>query len=196
MHWYADNRSLRSRQILGDALLAVWVLMWLRIGSAVHTAVTRLATPGRELEEAGDGLADGLSRAAERAAGVPLLGDGLRSPLDAAAAAGEALARAGTVQQDAVGTVALLLSVLLAGLPIAWAVQRWVPARLDHAREHSAAELLRDDVELWALRAALHRPLRELAGLGPDPVGRWQRGEPGAAEALAALERRAHGLRD
>ena len=26
------------------------------------------------------------------------------------------------------------------------------------------------------------------------PVGRWRRGEPGAAEALAALERRARGL--
>lgn len=90
--------------------------------------------------------------------------------------------------------LALGLAVPLAGLSIVWALQRWLPRRLAFAQEHRAAVQLRDDVELYALRAALHRPLRELATLGADPVGRWRRGEPGAAEALAALKR-AHGLR-
>ena len=113
----------------------------------------------------------------------------------AASGIGEAVARAGVAQQDAVGTLALVLALVLAGLPIAWGVQRWLPVRLAWARTAAAAAVLRDDVELFALRAAVHRPLAELAALGPDPVGRWRRGEPGAAEALAALERRAAGLR-
>ena len=195
MSWYAETPALRARQLLIDLLVAVWVIVWVRLGQAVHEAVGQLAAPGRELQEAGNGLSDGLSAAARRADDVPRVGDELSAPLEAAAGAGEALARAGVAQQDAVQVLALVLALLLAGVPIAWALQRWLPRRVAFARSHRAAVELRDDVELWALRAALHRPLRELARLGPDPVGRWRRGEPGAAEALARLERRAHGLR-
>jgi hypothetical protein len=88
-----------------------------------------------------------------------------------------------------------VLALVVAGCPVLLVLLRWLPARLAFAREHRAAVALRADVELWALRAALHRPLTELAGLGPDAVGRWRRGEPGAADALAALERRSVGLR-
>jgi hypothetical protein len=195
MKWYAETGPLRTRQLLTDAAVGVWVLLWIAIGSALHGAVRGLAAPGRELEEAGDGLAGGLGRAAERTDDLPVVGGGLSAPLDVAAGAGEALARAGSAQQDAVGTLALVLALLLAGIPIAWALQRWLPARAGWARQATAAVRLRDDVELFALRAAAHRPLHELARLGPDPVGRWRRGEPGAAEALAALELRAQGLR-
>jgi len=195
MKWYAETGPLRTRQLLADVLVSLWVLLWLRIGLTVDDAVRRLGAPGRELEEAGNGLSGGLNGAADRADDVPLLGGGLSAPLEAAAGAGDALARAGAAQQDAVGTLALVLALLLAGIPIAWAVQRWLPSRLRWARQATAAAGLRADVELFALRAATHRPLHELARLGADPVGRWRRGEPGAAEALAALELRAHGLR-
>jgi hypothetical protein len=194
MKWYAETGRLRTRQLLLDALVLLWVLLWLRLGFAVDDAVRELAAPGRELEQAGDGLSGGLGRAADRADDVPVVGGGLSAPLDVAAGAGEALARAGAAQQEAVGTLAVVLAVLLAGIPIAWAVQRWLPGRLRWARQAGAAGRLRGDVELFALRAAVERPLHELARLGPDPVGRWRRGEPGAAEALAALELRAYGL--
>ena len=193
--WYAETPALRSRQLLRDGLVLLWVLVWLRLGAAVHDAVQRLAAPGRSLERAGRELSDGLSGAADRADDVPLLGDDLSSPLDAASGAGESLARAGEASQDAVGLLALVLALVVAGLPVLVVLLWWLPPRLAFAREHRAARALRDDVELWALRAALHRPLPELARLGPDPVSRWRRGEPGAAEALAALEQRAAGLR-
>jgi hypothetical protein len=195
MSWYAETPALRSRQLLLDGAVAVWVLVWLRVGVAVHDAVTRLAAPGRALERAGRDLADGLGGAADSAGDVPLVGDDLSGPLDAASGAGESLARAGEVQQDAVGLLGLVLALVVAGLPVLLVLLWWLPSRLAFARSHAAARVLRADDELWALRAALHRPLPELAQLGPDAVGRWRRGEPGAAEALAALERRAVGLR-
>lgn len=195
MTWYAETRPLRTRQIAVDVAVAAWTLLWWRIGLVVHSTVSRLATPGQELEDAGGGLTRGLNDAADRAEDVPLVGEGLRAPLDLAAGAGEAVARAGVAQQDAVGTLALLLALLLAGLPVLWALQRWLPGRLGWARDARAARALHDDVELWALRAALSQPLPALARLGPDPVGAWRRGEPGAAQALADLERRAYGLR-
>ena len=195
MSWYAETPALRSRQLLLDGAVAVWVLVWLRVGVAVHDAVDHLAAPGRALERAGRELSDGLGGAADRAGDVPLLGDELSDPLSSASGAGDALARAGGLQQDAVGLLAVVLALVVTGLPVLVVLLRWLPARLAFAREHRAAVALRADVELWALRAALHRPLTELAGLGPDAVGHWRRGEPGAADALAALERRSVGLR-
>lgn len=195
MSWYAETPALRSRQLLRDAAVALWVLLWVRVGAAVHDAVQGLAAPGRSLARAGRDLTDGLSGAADRAGDVPRVGDELSAPLDAASAAGESLARAGEAQQEAVGLLALVLALVVAGLPVLVVLLWWLPSRLAFARGHRAARALRGDDELWALRAALHRPLPELAQLGPDAVGRWRRGEPGAAEALAALERRAVGLR-
>ena len=195
MLWYAETPALRARQLVRDVLVLVWVLVWVWVGVAVADAVGALAAPGRELERAGNGLTDGLSGAAERADDLPLVGGGLSGPLDSAAGAGRALADAGVAQQDAVGVLATLLALVVAGVPIAAVLLLWLPGRVAFVRQHGAARRLRGDVELWALRAALHRPLHELAALGPDPVGRWRRGEPGAAEALARLEQRALGLR-
>lgn len=195
MTWYAETSAKRTVQQVADGLLALWVLLWIWIGDAVHDAVQLLAAPGRELEEAGNGLAGGLTGAAERAADLPVVGGALRSPLDAAADAGEAVARAGVAQQDAVGTLALVLALVIAGLPILLALLLWLPSRLRWSRNAAAAARLRDDVDLLALRAAAGQPLRVLATLGPEPVGRWRRGEPGAAEQLAALELSQLGLR-
>lgn len=194
MTWYAETPALRTRQVVGDVLLLLWCAVWVRVGVAVHRGVDRLGGPGRELQDAGGGLRDGLSDAAERAGDVPVVGGGLRSPLDAAAGAGDALVRAGEAQEQAVGQLALLLALVVVALPVLWALSRRLPARLAWARQAGAARGLLGDVELLALRAAASRPLAELATLGPEPVGRWRRGEPGAAEALAGLELAALGL--
>lgn len=195
MTWYAETPSLRRRQIAVDVVVALWVLLWLRMSSAVHDGVQRLAGPGVELEQAGTGLAGGLRGAAERAGSVPGIGGGLRTPLDAAAGAGDALASAGAAQQDAVGTLALLLALAIGGFPIAWALLRWLPGRLRWRREATAARRLRGDVDLLALRAAVSAPLPELAALGPDPVTRWRSGDDAAGRALASIELRRLGLR-
>jgi hypothetical protein len=194
MTWYAETSAVRTRQIALDAVVAVWVLLWLWVARAVHRSVERLGAPGRELQDAGDGLAGGLSGAAERAGSIPGLGGGLRAPLDAAAGAGDLLARAGAAQQDAVGTLAVVLALVVGGLPIAWAVGRWLPGRLAWRRDAAAAVGLRADVELLALRAAASAPLADLAALGPDPVTRWRGGDADAGRALAALELRRLGL--
>lgn len=195
MTWYAETDGLRRRQIIADVAVALWVLLWLRVGWAVHEGVQRLAGPGVELEQAGEGLAGGLRETAERAGSVPGIGGGLRSPLDAAAGAGDALAGAGAAQQAAVGALALLLALAIGGFPIAWALLRWLSGRLRWRREAAAAGRLRGDVDLLALRAAVSAPLPQLAALGPDPVTRWRSGDASAGRALAAIELRRLGLR-
>lgn len=195
MTWYAETPTLRRRQITVDAVVALWTLLWLRIGVGVHDAVQRLAGPGVELERAGDDLSGGLRGAAEKIGGLPRVGDGLRSPLDAAAGAGDLLADAGAAQQAAVGTLALVLGLVVAGLPVLLALALWLPGRLRWRRDAVAAGRLRDDVDLLALRAATSAPLPVLARLGPQPVTRWRAGDAEAGRALAALELERLGLR-
>lgn len=55
MTWYAETGPLRTRQLLLDLAVTLWVLLWLRLGVTVHDTVGRLAAPGRELEQAASG---------------------------------------------------------------------------------------------------------------------------------------------
>jgi hypothetical protein len=188
MKWYADQRRLRLWQQVTDATVLVLALLFLRLGQFVYDSVQSLQGPVSALRQAGGGLAGGLSDAARAAGDVPLIGDRLRDPLVAAAGAARSFAAAGAQQQQSVHRLALVLGLTIGLLPVAHLVWRWLPRRLRYAREAGAAIRLRGDRELLALRAATFTPLHLLARLGPDPVTRWRHGEPGAAEALAALE--------
>ena len=122
----------------------------------------------------------------------PFAGDALRTPFRAGGDAGRALERAGAAQQDAVGELALWLSLLVAGLPIGYVVVRWATARVRWSLRATAAARLLDtstaDVELFALRALARQPVSRLRSLGPDLAGGWRRGDPDAVRALAQLE--------
>jgi hypothetical protein len=195
MRWYADDPRHRARQLVADATVLVSILLFLRLGQIVYDSVQRLQGPVSKLEQAGGGLAGGLSDAAREAGKAPLVGDRLRGPFDAAAGAARSLASAAAGEQLAVHRLALVLGLSIGLLPIAHLIWRWLPRRIRYARETGAALWLSGDTELLALRAATFAPLHQLAQLGPDPVASWRRGDPGAAEALAELELTRLGLR-
>ena len=195
MKLYAETPFHRSRQIAVDAAVALWILVWIRIGTWIHELVGRLAGAGTSVEGAGSGISDAMESAAARLGEVPAAGDTLRAPFDAAARAGDALARAGAAQQDAVHTLALWLGVLLAVIPIGYVLLRYVPWRGRWVREASAAARLRidaEDLHLFALRAVATRPLYELQRVTPDPAAALARGD---YEPLASLELGALGLK-
>jgi hypothetical protein len=131
----------------------------------------------------------------DRIGGVPLVGDELQSPFEAAAGAGRTLERAGAAQQEVVHTLALWLGVLLAVIPIGYVLLRQVPKRVRWIREASAASRLRidaEDLHLFALRAVSTRPLYELKRACADPARALATGD---YEPLAGLELGALGLR-
>lgn len=195
MTFYAQTPLHRSRQIVGDVTLLVWCVSWILVARFVHGLVAALAGPGRSLEGAGVDLATSMQDAGEAAGRVPVAGDALQAPFDLAAGVGTSLRDAGQAQQDAVATLAFWLAVVLAAIPIAWALLRWLPARLRWMREATAARRMIDDVELFAARALARRSLRELATLGPAPATAWKAGDPTATAALARLELASLGLR-
>jgi hypothetical protein len=195
MRLYAEVPFYRARQLARDGLVALWVVLWVRVGLWVHELVARLAGPARTVERAGAGFARPLEDASARVGDVPLVGDALGAPLESAAGAGRTLARAGASQQDVIVTLALWLGVLFALVPILLVVARYLPARIRWARDAGIAARLRRDaagLELFALRALANRPLAELRRAVPDPAGAWARGDHAP---LAALELARLGLR-
>lgn len=181
MTLYAQDPVLRTRQVVTDALVAGWVLAWLLLGWFLHELLDRLDRPGALLEDAGG-----------RLAGV---GERLPGPLDAVAGGGRAVARAGAEQQDVAGSLAFWLPVLLAAVPIVWALARHLPGRLQWAREAAAARVLlagNPDGRLFALRALASARLPALLEVAPDPLAAY---ESGHVAPLAEVELRRLGLR-
>jgi hypothetical protein len=195
MKLYAEVPRHRTQQVLNDIFVALWVVVWVRVGVIVHGLVDKLAGPGRSVERAGRRVADGAASVSGDISDVPLVGDDLASAFDRLSDAGGFLRDAGQSQQDAVHALALWLGVLLALIPITLVLIVWLPPRIRWIAEASAASRIRldaEDLHLFALRAIARRTLNELRGATPDPAGAYASGN---YEPLAALELDALGLK-
>ncbi|MDQ4038897.1 MAG: hypothetical protein M3313_11260 [Actinomycetota bacterium] len=195
MRIYAQTPLFRARQLFGDLLLLGWCIAWILLAFLLHGLVSELAGPGRLLEDAGRDLTGSMNEVSEAVGEVPVAGDALQAPFDLAGGVGDQMREAGQSEQDAVARLAFWLALLIAVLPIVWAVFRWLPRRLRWIREADAARRVIDDVELFALRALTNRSLGELARLGPGPAAAWRSGDKAILLALAELELSALGLR-
>ena len=197
MKVYADGSVRRTRQMLGDVLLVLWVVLWLKLAYVVHDATLALATPGRKIEAAGGGLAVKLRDAGSAVGDVPLVGDKVRSPFDGAGKAADQIADAGASQVEAVQHLAYWLGITVGALPILLVVLVYLPLRWKFVREASAGQRFIDasaDLDLFALRAMSHQPMHRLARVSSDPVRAWRDGDADVVRALAVLELKDAGL--
>ena len=197
MKVYADGPVRRTRQMLGDVLLVLWVALWLKLAYVVHDATLALATPGRKIEAAGGGLASRLRDAGSAVGDVPFVGDKVRSPFDGAGKAADQIAAAGTAQVEAVQHLAFWLGITVGALPILLVILVYLPLRWRFVREASAGQRFIDssaDLDLFALRAMSHQPMHRLARVSPDPVRAWRDGDADVVRALAVLELKDAGL--
>jgi hypothetical protein len=198
MQPYAQHPALRARQVAADLGMLLWILTWVLVARAVHAAVLVLAEPGRAVEDLGDSVAGNMGSAADAAEDVPLVGDELSAPFDALADAGGSVTGAGQAAQDAVGTLATILAVVLVVLPVGWMLLRWLPWRLRYAREAGAARRMlagTPDLHVLAARALATAPLPRLAALPAGTGAAWQAGDQAAVRALAGVELARLGLR-
>ena len=198
MHPYAQHPAVRLRQVTADLGVLAWIVIWVLIARAVHGAVLVLAEPGRAVEDLGRSVAGNMNSAADAAERVPVVGDELAAPFGSLADASGSVSGAGQSAQDAVGTLATVLAVLLVLLPVGWLLLHWLPWRLRYAREAGAARRLlagTPDLEILAARALATAPLPRLAALPEGTGAAWHAGDPAAVRALAALELGRLGLR-
>lgn len=196
MKLYADAPTRRTRQILSDVAVVVWVLIWVELGRIVYSAVHKLGASGRELENAGNGLSHSLGDAADHTGSVPFVGSPLAAPLRSARDAAAQVAHAGAVEQTAVGRASLLLGLMIALVPIAALAVVWLPFRLRWIRTATATvQAAAADADLLAIRALTHRPLRQLQRVHPTPGAAYIAGDPVVIADLARLELSTLGLK-
>ncbi|WP_233521482.1 hypothetical protein [Streptomyces triticagri] len=190
--WYAQHPGRRTRQLVGDTSVALWVALWAALAVGAHRLVRLLARPGGGAA-AGDAR---LDRAGDSAARVPFVGDRLEDALRGVAGAGGRLAGRGD------GLLVDVAAAACAGLvfvvPTGFVLAVWLPRRLRWIRQAQAAHELaacEDGRELLALRS-LMRPLDEVARTAaalPDSTPGslaegWREGDPDTLDALAEAE--------
>lgn len=197
MNWYSSYPRQRVRQIIADAVALAVIILSIVTAASVVESIRALGSFGRDLEEAGESFAGNLGAAGEQLGGVPLVGEGIRTPLDAAAGAGDVVAQAGRDQQALVETVAVGTGWAIVLTPLALLVLLWLIPRLRFARRSGllrrmlAAGLTADTL---AARAIAQQPLRRLARVHPDPAAAWRAGDATVVRDLAALELRRAGV--
>jgi hypothetical protein len=195
---YAGTPGRLTLQLLSDIVMVCWTTVWVLIAIAVHAAVSTIAGVGRQVENGANGVGHNLDSAGKGANKVPLVGDALAKPLDAAAKAAHDIAGAGHDLNTTATWLAVVLAVAVAAPPILAYAMPWLYLRLRFfLRKWTALRLAAAPAgqQLLALRALANRPLRRLAAVHVDPVGAWRREDPVAIHGLAALELRAAGIR-
>ena len=198
MKLYADSPGRRTAQIVADLLVVAWLVLWVWVGMAVHDGTTALAGPGRQTDESASAMAGQLRDAGGRLDDAPLIGDELATPFDKAADASDGIAAAGRASVEAVEQLAVVLGLAIALIPILVILAVHLPRRWRFIREATAGARFidsADDLDLFALRALAHQPMRVLARVSDDPAGDWRRKDPDVVRRLAELELKDVGLR-
>jgi len=195
---YAATPGRALLQAASDVLMILWLVLWFLIGKAVHTAIAALAEVGRRVEGGANGIAGNLDSAGNGAGKIPLVGDTVSKPLQAAGNAARDLAGAGHGLDQRATTLSIILALAVAIPPALAIFVPWLLLRLRFARRAGAAATLARTPggdRLLALRALTNRPLAKVLTAGPDPVEAWRVGDPETIRLLAALELRAAGLK-
>ena len=198
MKMYADSPARRTRQIVADLLVVLWLVFWVWAGWSVHETTQELALPAERTQAAAAGLSSSLGETADSLGGIPLIGSSAARPLDEASAYADELAAASGRGIDAVNGLALKLGLAIALTPVLIVLFFYLPPRITFVRNATAGQQFVDsthDLDLFAIRALANQPLHLLARISPDPAGAWRARDPRVVAQLAALEMHDVGLR-
>ncbi|RFA22813.1 hypothetical protein [Subtercola boreus] len=198
MQPYSDYPLVRAWQIVADIVALAAIAAFISLGIAAGSLVASLAALGQQIQEAGTGFADTMADAARTLGDVPLIGATASSSFQSASTAGEQLAAAGQQQQDLVGNAAVIVGLVVAGLPVLLILLVWLRPRLRFARHAASVRSLSATaagLDLLALRALAGQKSAVVLAVGPDPVAGWRAGDPLVVRILADLELRSAGVR-
>jgi hypothetical protein len=198
MSIYAKRPGRMIGQLLGDGFVLLWTIGWAIVGIFVHRVIEVLATPARETARTAVRLAENFREAASEAAKVPVAGEQLRRPFDAASVTLGTLIDSANEQVASIERLALIVGWLVFLIPVTIVIAFWLPRRIRFYRQARASQVFLDalaDLDLFALRAMAVQPLYVLADISDDPVKAWRSGDREVINKLAKLELKRDGLR-
>ncbi|HYM50301.1 MAG TPA: hypothetical protein VET65_06970 [Candidatus Limnocylindrales bacterium] len=204
MRFYPDLYGRRFAWMLGDLVALIWTALWVDAGHIVERLFSRLDVLATGVINAGRTF-DGWIRSFEKAvpSGVPYLSDFLRQVANALKThSGDPLITAGQTGYQAIHTVALLLGVLTAAVPIAILLIVYLPRRIrlvyDMQGVHvtlrralARPEVAPQMLEILAGRAIYTMPYHELLRYSHNPAEDWYARR---FDRLAQAEMARHGL--
>lgn len=185
-------------QLMSDITISLWTVIWVFVGFAVHEAIATIAEAGRQVEVGSKGVAGNLASAGHSAHNIPLLGDALGQPLNAASQAAMDIAGAGHELDTTASWLAWVLALAVTLPPILAVTMPWLYLRIRFFRRKWVVTALAATAagqQLLALRALANRSPAKLAAVSADPVGGWRYEDPVVIRGLAVLELRAAGVR-
>lgn len=194
---YAKRPAKMIGQLVGDGFVVLWAIGWAIVAIFVHRVIEVLATPARETARTAMRLAENFRQAAAEAAKVPVAGEQMRRPLDAAAGTLGSLIDSANDQVVSIERLALIVGWLVFLIPVATVVAFWLPRRIRFYRQAHASQVFLDslaDLDLFALRAMAAQPLYVLAEISDDPVQAWRSGDREVINKLAEIELKRNGL--
>jgi hypothetical protein len=184
---------------LMDAVIALWVVLWLVLAGWTAYSVWVLAELGQTMTTAAQAL-DSAGHGLQDLGALPLVGDGPAELGEEVRATAARVADNGAAIDGQVHRLALLLGIALFFIPVTPVLGLWAPLRLGRRRElrdirqamakHGADPGLRRH---WAGRAVHRLPYTTLRTVSDDPHGDL---EQGRWDRLADLELERLGLAD
>lgn len=199
MGFYARPSWRLARQVTSDVFVVGWGIAWWLVSRAIDGIIRALAVPARAIADGAGSVSRSLGDAAGSAGDIPIAGDKLRQPLDAAAGQLDQIVRSAREQAAAIDQTATWTGWLVFLIPVLIMAALWLPARIRFFLQQRAAQRFIDDaadLDLFALRAMATQPMSQLARVSPDPVREWREGNSEVIGQLAALELRRAGLSD
>lgn len=204
MRLYPDLYSRRFAWMLADLSVVAWVYLSIRVGLWVNNLVLQLDALAQGVIKAGRTF-DSWIQSFEQGIpnGVPYLSDFLHRTAEALKThSGDPLISAGMAGSHGIHLLALILGIIVATVPIFFALMIWLPRRLRliadmrgiHVtvrRALAQPELTPQMLEILAGRAIYTMPYNRLLAYSRNPAEDWylRRFEP-----LARAEMERHGL--
>lgn len=195
---YADEPTRRARQVVFDASVLVWVVVWARVGYTVYHHTAAAESGAHDLSTGGVVLRTNMGAAANAVRDVPLVGDQLHAPLAQAQRAGTSMDQAGQHLATVIETLARVLGSVTAAIPISLALLVWAVVQLAYTRRATRARSLARTpagLDMLALTALSTATDHQLAAISSAPADGWRNRDQATIAALADLRLAQIGIR-
>src|SRR5436305_5125724 len=182
---YPDLARARLGYVVADLAAVLWVAAWLYAGDLVYHAVMTLSTLANGVIAAGQQVNDAVSHVQHAVGSLPLVGPALSGDLNPLHGVPHAVVTTGYQGLQAIHHLALLLGVVVAGVPLLVVVLIYFPLRRRKARGfRSLARIVRQPganavaatMQVLAARALYTLPYDRLLRYSRDPIGEWREG--------------------
>jgi hypothetical protein len=182
---YPDLARSRLGYVVADLAAVLWVATWLYAGDLVYHAVMTLSTIANGVIAVGQQVNDAVSHVQHAVGSLPLVGPALGGDLNPLHGVPHAVVTTGYQGLQAIHHLALLLGVVVAGVPLLAVVLIYLPLRQRKARGfRSLARIVRQPganavaatMQVLAARALYTLPYDRLLRYSRDPIGEWREG--------------------